>query len=164
MSVSLRELTEDQTAILAQVESGDFSLDDVADHLDMLDSERKDKIESYLFVINKLTSEAQTVTAEIDRLHAIEKSKVVALERVKSWLLVNMKDGEKFEYPLFKVSRSQGLEVVNINDLQCIPFDYQVCKPESWSVDKREVLKALKAGVKVEGAEITRGNSSLRIK
>tara|TARA_R110002167_G_scaffold19341_2_gene71510 strand:+ start:3349 stop:3843 length:495 start_codon:yes stop_codon:yes gene_type:complete len=164
MSVSLRDLTEDQTAILAQVESGDFSLDDVADHLELLDSERKDKIESYLHVINRLYSEVKMVTAELDRLHDIESAKAKALERVKSWLLVNMKDGEKFEYPLFKVSRSKGREVVSITDEKAIPMDYFNIKPETWAVDKKLVLSQLKAGETIPGAEIKRGNSSLRIK
>ena len=65
MSFSLRELTHDQQSILAQVESGDFSLDDVSDHLEMLEHERNSKIESYLFVINRLESEAKIVSAEV---------------------------------------------------------------------------------------------------
>ena len=46
--MSLRDLTDEQNAILAQVENGDFSLEDVSDHLDMLKEDREAKIESYL--------------------------------------------------------------------------------------------------------------------
>ena len=52
--MNLRELTDDQNAILAQVESGDFTLDQVEDHLSMLKEDRESKIESYLHVINRL--------------------------------------------------------------------------------------------------------------
>ena len=50
--MNLRQLTHDQEAILSQVEDGDFTLEQVSDHLDMLDGERKQKIENYLHVIN----------------------------------------------------------------------------------------------------------------
>ncbi len=162
--MNLRELTNDQLDILAQVENGDFTLDQVSDHLDMLDSERKQKIENYLHVINRLTSEGETIGNEIKRLKEIEASKAKALLNIKSWLLMSMKDGEKHEFDLFKVSRVKGREVVNILDDKKVPMKYSTHKPESWHIDKREVLKALKDGVKIDGAEITTGNASLRIK
>ena len=162
--MNLRDLTSDQQAILAQVESGDFTLDDVSDHLELLESERNKKIENYLHVINRLESQMMTTDTEIKRLVSIASVKAKALSNIKSWLLMSMQDGEKHEFDLFKVSRVKGREVVSIIDDKKVPIKYSVHKPESWSVDKREVLKALKAGVKVEGAEITTGNPSLRIK
>ena len=162
--MNLRELTEDQSAILAQVENGDFTLDDVSDHLDMLEEDRNKKIESYLHVINRLTSEETTVTAEIDRLQTIRKQKEKATSNMKSWLLMSMKDGEKHEFDLFKVSRVKGREVVQITDGDKVNVKYKECKPEQWNINKRELLNALKEGVEIEGAEISFGNSSLRIK
>tara|TARA_R110002020_G_scaffold467655_1_gene691360 strand:+ start:2727 stop:3215 length:489 start_codon:yes stop_codon:yes gene_type:complete len=162
--MNLRTLTEQQEAILSQVESGDFTLDQVSDHLDLLDEERHQKIENYLHVINRLYSEECTVTAEIDRLQDIRQTKEKALSNIKNWLLLSMKDGEKHEFDLFKVSRVKGREKVNIISDKKVPMKYQVNKPESWSVDKREVLKDLKAGIEIDGAEIITGDSSLRIK
>lgn len=161
--MNLRELTHDQDAILAQVESGDFTLNDVSDHLELLDGERKHKIENYLHVINRLTNEEVTVKAEIDRLQVIRQQKEKAVSNVKEWLLISMKDGEKHDFDLFKVSRVKGREVVSINNDKLIPEDYTTFK-EVRSVDKRAILADLKAGVEVKGAEITTGNSSLRIK
>ena len=77
---------------------------------------------------------------------------------------MSMKDGEKHDFDLFKVSRVKGREVLQVNDGDKIPVKYKECKPESWHVDKRTVLKDLKAGVEIEGAEIATGNPSLRIK
>ena len=162
--MNLRELTQDQQAILAQVESGDFSLEDVVDHLELLEEERNSKIESYLFVINRLATEEQAVQVEIDRLELIRQQKAKALSNTKDWLMASMKDGEKHEFDLFKVSRSQGREVVNIIDDHNIPMEYMTVKPESWHVDKRLLLAEMKKGVEVGGAEIVRGKSSLRIK
>jgi hypothetical protein len=161
--VNLRDLTSDQQAILAQVESGDFTLDDVSDHLELLEDERNKKIENYLHVINRLNSEVATVKSEIDRLYAIEYAKSKALVNIKSWLLMSMQDGEKHEFDLFKVSRVKGREVASIVDGDKIPTKYSSQKI-TCSVDKRQVLADLKAGVKIDGAEITTGNPSLRIK
>ncbi len=163
--MNLRELTADQEAILSKVESGDFTLDQVSDHLDMLDSERKIKIENYLHVINRLYNEEVTVTAEIDRLQEIRRSKENALANIKSWLLMSMKDGEKHEFGLFKVSRVRGREVLRVNESLCnsLPSKYKHTKQVE-TIDKKLLLKDLKAGAEIKGAEITTGKPSLRIK
>ena len=162
--MNLRELTEDQNSILAQVESGDFTLDDVSDHLDMLQEDRNKKIESYLHVINRLSGEFNTIEVELKRLDVLASNKAVALSNIKNWLLMSMKDGEKHEFDLFKVSRVKGRDVLQINASDKVPVKYKECKPESWHIDKRALLKAMKEGAEVEGAEITTGNPSLRIK
>ena len=163
MGFSLRDLTSDQEAILSQVENGDFTLDDVSDHLDMLDSERKQKIENYLHVISRLHNEEVTVTAEIDRLQDIRKSKEKALSNIKDWLLMSMKDGEKHDFDLFKVSRVKGREVLQLNSTNNISTKYKTVK-QIETIDKRLLLADLKAGAEIKGAEITTGNASLRIK
>lgn len=161
--MNLRELTHDQRAILAQVENGDFTLDDVSDHLDMLDSERKQKIENYLHVINRLTSEGETISNEIKRLKEIETSKAKALVNIKAWLLISMKDGEKHEFDLFKVSRVKGREVLQLNSTNNISTKYKTVK-QIETIDKRLLLADLKAGAEIKGAEIATGNASLRIR
>ena len=161
--MNLRELTSDQEAILAQVESGDFTLDQVSDHLDMLAEDRNKKIESYLFVINNIEADLKTVQAEMERLAVIAESKAKALANIKSWLLMSMKDGEKHDFDLFKVSRVRGREVVSVTDEKSLPIGCFTHKPESWSVNKKEVLARLKSGDEVLGAEISTGKASLRI-
>lgn len=161
--MNLRDLTHDQEAILAQVESGDFTLDDVSDHLELLESERNQKIENYLHVINRLTSEEVTVTSEIDRLQAIRQTKEKALSNIKEWLLISMKDGEKHEFDLFEVSRVKGREILQLNSTNNVPSKYRTTK-QIETLDKRAMLKDLKAGAEIKGAEIVSGKPSLRIK
>ena len=162
--MSLRELTSDQESILAQVESGDFTLDEVSDHLDMLEEDRNKKIESYLYVINNIESDLKAVQAEMERLAVIAESKAKALTNIKSWLLMSMKDGEKHNFDLFNVSRVKGREVVSITNEGDLPIGCFTHKPESWTVNKKEVMTRLKAGAEISGAEIATGNPSLRIK
>lgn len=161
--MNLRELTEDQDAILAQVENGDFTIDDVSDHLDMIREDREQKIENYLHVINRLTSEEITVTKEIDRLQDIRLAKEKALKNIKEWLLISLKDGEKYEFNLFKVSRVKGREVLQVNSTNDIPEKYITIKMTN-TIDKRGMLTDLKNGAEIKGAELSTGKSSLRIK
>ncbi len=161
--MNLRELTSDQESILAQVESGDFTLDDVSDHLDMIEEDRNKKIENYLHVINRIESEHKTIASEIERLSSIQIVKTKALLNLKGWLLMSMKDGEKHEFDLFKVTRVKGRQVISVTDDDLIPEDYTTFK-EVRSVDKIAILADLKAGKYVAGAELSTGNSSLRIK
>ena len=161
--MNLRELTQDQQEILAQVENDEFSIDDLSDHINMLESERNKKIESYLHVINRLSSEEVTITAELDRLNTIRYSKEKALKNIKSWLLMSMRDGEKHDFDLFKVSKVKGRQVIKITDDSLISKSYTEYK-EIRTIDKRAMLSDLKAGKEVPGAEISIGNPSLRIK
>ena len=161
--MNLRELTQDQQEILAQVENDEFSIDDVSDHINMLESERNKKIESYLHVINRLTSEEVTIKTELERLQAIRLTKEKALTRIKEWLLMSMRDGEKHQFDLFKVSKVKGREVIKITNDSLISESYTEYK-EIRTVDKRAMLSDLKAGKEVSGAEISIGNPSLRIK
>ena len=127
--MNLRKLTDDQNAILAQVENGDFTLDDVSDHLDMLEEDRNKKIENYLHVINNLQSKLNSKTDEIKRIEILRDANYNDLDKVKSWLLMSMKDGEKHEFDLFKVSRVKGREVVQITDEGKVDFNYKTCVP-----------------------------------
>jgi len=162
--MNLRELTRDQEAILAQVESGDFTLEDVSDHLELLEGERNKKIESYLHVINRLSSESVTLSNELNRIMDLTLAKAKSIQNVKAWLLMSMKDGEKYEFDLFKVSRVKGHEVVSITSEKDVPESLKSFKPSVWNIDKKLVLQELKAGKNVKGAEIVTGKPSLRIK
>jgi hypothetical protein len=161
--MNLRDLTSYQEAILAQVESGDFALDDVSDHLELLESERNQKIENYLHVINNLEVKLKAKTDEIKRIEALKDVDSSALANIKAWLLMSMQDGEKHEFDLFKVSRVKGREVVSFTNEKEVPEKY-IDWVTSKKVDKRALLADLKTGVEIDGAEITTGNPSLRIK
>ena len=161
--MNLRELTQEQAAILALVESGELTEEQVRDHLDMLDDDIKTKIENTLFVINRLESIEKSASDEIDRISQIKKSAQTKKQNLKDWLNLNMADGQSFEFDLFKVSKVKGREIASVTDESKLPARFIKVK-ESISVDKTQLLKDLKAGINVDGAEISTAKSSLRIK
>lgn len=161
--MNLRELTQEQAAILALVENGELTEDQVRDHIDMLDDDIKTKIENTLFVINRLESIEKSASDEIDRISQIKRSAQTKKQNLKDWLNLNMTDGQSFEFDLFKVSKVKGREIASVTDESKLPARFIKVK-ESISVDKTQLLKDLKAGINVDGAEISTAKSSLRIK
>ena len=161
--MNLRELTQEQAAILALVENGELTEDQVRDHIDMLDDDIKTKVENTLFVINRLESIEKSASDEIDRISQIKKSVQTKKQNLKDWLNLNMTDGQSFEFDLFKVSKVKGREIASVTDESKLPARFIKVK-EYISVDKAQLLKDLKAGINVDGAEISTAKSSLRIK
>lgn len=161
--MNLRELTQEQAEILALVENGELTEEQVKDHLDMLEDDIKTKVENTLFVINRLDAIEKSASDEIERISQIKKSAQTKKQNLKDWLNLNMVDGQSFEFDLFKISKVKGREVANVTDESKLPARFIKVK-ESISVDKTQLLKDLKAGINVDGAEISIGKSSLRIK
>ena len=109
--MNLRELTHDQEAILAQVESGDFSLEDVSDHLELLESERNQKIENYLHVINRIEAKLKAKTDEIKRIEDY-----IIIRKFKE--IYNIRDLIVFHLGIKCGLRRQEMINLNWNDLE----------------------------------------------
>ncbi|MCP3700961.1 MAG: hypothetical protein GY920_21075 [Aliivibrio sp.] len=161
--MNLRELTEDQTAILKMVENSELSEEDVKDHLEYLTEDRNKKIENYLYVLSGLELKAAAKHAEIKRIKELADLDERSIDRLKSWLLECMNDGEKHEFDLFKVTKVKGRQVVSVISAVDIPEKYRTIK-QTETLDKRGILADLKNGAEIKGAELSTGKSSLRIK
>ena len=159
--MNLRELTIEQQQIMDAVENGDFTPEQVSDHLDGINQARDEKIEGCLHVLNQYERKLTEIGDEILRLGEFKKAASSSVERVKEWLISNMEDGEKHEYPLFKISKVKGRQMANITD-QSLLGNY-ITEEIVEKLDKRTLLADLKNG-DVKGAEIVIGRSSLRIK
>ena len=159
--MNLRELTIEQKQVLEAVENGDFTPEQVADHLDGITQAREEKIESCLLVLRQIESQRDMIAAECDRLVTIESGLENQASRLREWMLDNMEDGEKHEYTLFKVSKVRGRQVAQVNDKS--KLGKYITQEVVEKLDKRELLSDLKNG-EVDGAEIIIGKSSLRIK
>ena len=161
--MNLRELTEDQKKILSLVEDGELTFDEVADHIEFIESERTVKIENYLHVINRLESELSTVSGEIDRLETIRKTKSNSISRLKDWLSECVGEDEKFEFDLFKVSKRKGRKIVEVINQNDIPSSF-VDVRQSIHIDKKKIMEKLKLGEDIPGVKMATGKSSLIIK
>ena len=159
--MNLRELTIEQQQILDAVENGDFTPEQVADHLDGITQAREEKIEGCLHVLNQIEAKEELLANEYSRLGLLAGPLAKQAARIREWLASNMEDGEKHEFPLFKISKVKGRQIVQVNDRAKLG-DY-ITEEIVEKLDKCTLLADLKNG-EVEGAELATGKSSLRIK
>ena len=137
----------------------------VADTLEAFEGEFEDKAVSITHYIRNLDSDVEAIDNEVKRLNERKKALKNKQESIKNYLRENMEATgvKKIECPLFSISCVAGRDVVHITDEAALPDDYVEVKSEVKPV-KAEILKALKEGVEVPGASITKSKSSIRIK
>ena len=122
----------------------------------------EEKLESYCKVIRQLEAEAEMMKAEKEKLAAKQKALENNVARLKGTILYYMdsKNTTKEDAGVFKVSVSES-KACNIVDESKIPEDYLITQAPK--LDKSNMLKALKEGIKIDGAEL-QINRSIRIK
>ena len=122
----------------------------------------EEKLENYCKVIRQLESEAEMVKAEKERLATKQKTLENNVARLKNTILYYMdsRNTTKEDAGVFKVSVSES-KACNITDESKIPENYLIAQAPK--LDKASMLKALKEGVEIDGAEL-QINRNIRIK
>jgi hypothetical protein len=156
---SLYDLTNEYRALLEM----DMPEDAIADTLEGINGELESKAESICYVAREIDLDIEKVDSEIKRLQERKKALSNRKTSLKEYLHISMQAIEKksIKTPLFTISRTAGRDVAMINSESDIPQQFQKV---SVSIDKTLLLKALKAGESVEGAELTKSAEGLRIK
>lgn len=158
---TLYELTSDYRGLLTL----DLDEQTMADTLESIDDAIEVKAENICKVLSEMEGNMSIIECEIDRLVEKVKRENKRHEALKTYLLTSMEatDKKKIETPLFTVTRMAGRDKVSVVNEGSIPMDYFNEIPASWKLDKKDLLDALKKG-DVDGAELIKGKSSLRIK
>lgn len=117
---------------------------------DQLHIDRETKIENIALYIKNLLSEAVAIKAEKDKLGERQKACENKAKRLKEYLSGYL-SGEKFKSPRVVVSYRTS-KAVDIQDLWKIPEEY--LKYKDPDPDKSAIMKVLKAGKKVPGAQL----------
>jgi hypothetical protein len=161
----LYEMTADYRAVARMAEDPEMA-DAVADTLEGIKGSIEDKGEALMKVVKGMEGDTAALAAEIKRLQARKKTIEGNQAWLKNYLLTNMAatDITLIECPLFRIRRSPGREIVQIDDQAAIPprFMTKPKKPDPQPI-KAEILKALKAGKTVKGCSLARAKESLRI-
>lgn len=116
---------------------------------------RDAKIESICLWIKNLKAEAEALKAEKDAFAKRQKSAENKMESLKKYLSGYM-DGTPFQSAKCKVSFRKS-ETVDVSENAVIPDAFLRFKePE---VNKTELKKALKQGLKIEGVQLVTNNN-----
>lgn len=160
---TLFELTKEQHQVLNLVENGNLSQEEVADTLEALQMEIEDKVTAYCHVNRKLSSELEMLVNEEKRIKELKTQKQNEVSRLKQQLKLAMQNAgmAKIDVGLFKVSTRKGVDSVNVIDQDKLPSQFL---KTTVAPDKTAIKAALKAGEKLDGAELVTGESSLIIK
>lgn len=137
---------------------------------DTLEGERwplEVKAGNYAAVIGNLSATADAIKAAEEKMAA----RRLTLERRVDWLKRNLKDAmelariNRIEWPEFVITvQNNAMESVEIDELSLLPAEYwRQPEPPPAAPDKTAIKAAIKAGVDVLGARLTRG-THLRIK
>ena len=134
---SVNEDGEIDEAALAQIES--------------LELDRSTKIDNLACLIKNLTSDAEAIKAEADKLTKRAKAAEARAKRLKEWLMLNL-NGQKFSSPRAQVYYGSTKAVV-IDDDAKLGEGY-IKETVVRTPDKAAIKAAIEAGTEVAGAHI----------
>lgn len=156
----------EMTSAIAKLHDDD-NLDEktIKDTLESIEGDIQDKGVNIVKLSNSWDADIEAIDAEIKRLSARKQALKNRGQSLRDYLRYNMqKSGiNKIECPLFTISLRKSRDVVQVNDENLIPDEYVKVKT-TVSPDKTAILKALKEGVAIPGAEIAESQQSLVIK
>lgn len=167
MSESLYQLSTDFQAIYDELaENGGEITPEIEAKLDALALPFNQKVNGISCWMKNLEGREVALDAEISRLQARKKATENHRERLKSYLLEFMiwAKKDRVELEAFTISVQRNPPSCVIEDEKSIPAKFLTIIPESKQVDKKAVLAALKAGEKVDGAQLATEKYHLRVR
>ena len=149
--MKLYELVDAALDLQEQLEVGEMDEQAFTEAIDSIGLDKK--IESICGVLRNLEAEAEAFKAEKERLAARERTARNAVDRLKAYLVENVKTlgAKTVKVGTFALSlgKSKSVEVL---DATKIPAQYLI--EQAPKVDKANISKALKGGIEVPGARL----------
>ena len=148
----------------AALKLADLDLDPqtLADTLESLSGDLEVKATNVAMFIRNMDVSIEAMKAAEKTMSERRKSAERRRDAVKTYLMTNLVACgiKKIEGPYFTVSVRDNPEAVDVYELGTIPQVYMrevPPPPPSWEVDKNAIKVAIKAGIEVPGAKLTRG-------
>ena len=139
-----------------ELQSMDLPADAIADTLESIKGDIKEKAQNIAHVNANMTARIDAIDGEIKRLQTMKKVEQNKQNALKDYLRHNMEscDISKIECDLFSITLRKPTDVVVIDEPDHVPRDYYKVVE---SIDKAKVKKALKDGFEVKGAYLGKG-------
>lgn len=124
--------------------------------LESVDSDLNSKLENYTNIIKTKENENTTIDKEIQRLKNRKTRNQNLIERLKNFILFNLKQIGKtrYETSLKTISIRKNPAKVEIMDEHIIPIKYKELV-ETVKIKKDKIKEDLKNNIKVDGCELT---------
>lgn len=164
-NTSAISIAANMTALLALVEKGEFSMDDIADTLEGEELALGDKFDGIMTLVRNLEGKAKTVDEEAKRLSDRKKSFDTQAKNLKAYILQCL---QAAQLKTFKTERNtltvrKGSVSVVIDNLDQLPDDV-VDVTTVVAPDKKKIKEAIEAGTEIKGAHLEIGQESLQVR
>lgn len=162
--MNLYELSDAMRQVQEAAESGADD-DSVAQALEQLQGEFKEKAQGVAYVIRNLGATYNAIDDEIKRLQARKSSLFSRIDRLKQYLIENMRSEgmTSIDDGILRATVSKPRPVAVIEDDFMIPDSYMKIKTDVL-IDKKQLFDDLKSGKEVPGAKLGESKPSLTIK
>ena len=164
--MNIYELTSEWLALYAMMDDPDIDEDTVLDTIEGVDGEIEVKADGYARVIAQLTSDAEGLKKEIDRLSKRKATIENNIGRMKTALQSAMvSTGKtKFKTDLFSFGIQKNPPSVIMDEpyIENIPEEYLI--QQDPKIDRNKIKEDLKAGKNLEGLAHLEQSESLRIR
>lgn len=160
----MRKLYEIRDDIQKAIDFMIYGEEAPATPLEDLEVEAIEKIRNCFHVVNHLEAEIAEADLIIKNAQEYKKARQTAIERIEADVKITMEvmGLKKIDEPDCRITIQPGREKVEILDAGKIPVCYMRIIPETKEPDKVNILKALKAGEKIDGVQIGIGDPILK--
>ena len=161
----LYELTGQLKELERLVSENQAPLSEVEDTIKLIEGDFEEKAINIVKVIRNKEPDISAIDEEIKRLQQMKKNINAKAENLKEYLRQNMEANgiNKIECPIFSITLKRAAASVKIIDENLLPDEYVTIKT-SCQPDKASILKALKNGEQIKGAELASAKPALEIK
>lgn len=161
--MTLYNLTNEYMQLLELAENPEIDPQAISDTLEAISGEIEDKAQNIAIVIKELDSQAEKLSAEIQRLSERKSSIVSNIATLKRNLTnaMNVTGKVKFKTELFTFNVQKNPPALIVDNDKAIPAQYLI--PQDPKIDKKAILNAIKSGEKVDYAHIEQ-TEGVRIK
>lgn len=159
------DIAANMSKMLALVESGEFSPEDVADTLEGEELALADKFDGIMALVRNLEGQASIVDREVKRLSERKKSFDTQAKNLRAYILLCL---QAAQIKNFKTDRNtltirNGAINVVIDNADLLP-DELVNIETVATPDKRKIKEAIEAGAEVKGAHLEQGTVTLQVR
>ena len=144
MNISLYEMTNDLSELLAIEEISEEQKQEIADNImEMI----KGKSENIIKLTRNMESRIKSVKEEEKRLAEYRKSEEKKLERLKSYVVSCLQDADikKIDTNVGRISLKKSPASVQILDEDKIPQEFKITEQVT-KISKKDIKEILKAG------------------
>ncbi|NUL36598.1 siphovirus Gp157 family protein [Kosakonia sacchari] len=151
--------------LLALVENGEFSMEDVADTLEGEEMALGDKFDGIMNLVRNAEGHSNTLAEEMKRLNDRKKFFDNQVKNLKAYVLSCLQAAElkSFKTERNTLSVRKGSVSVVIDNEDLLP-DELVDVTTIVAPDKKKIKEAIEAGQEIKGAHLEIGAESLQVR